>query len=181
MNRVYFTADLHLGHRKAPEFRGMASLDEMHERIITAWNAKVRITDTVWVLGDVALGGSANLELVGRLNGLKKLVMGNHDTYIVEEYRRFFSRVYGSAEHKGHLLTHIPVHEGQKERYALNIHGHLHDKRVGTEFFIRGEGTAYNHTPDPWYQCVSLEQFNYEPVTLDEIYERVRKERGEQS
>jgi len=52
----------------------------MNNEIIRRWNAVVAPQDTVFVLGDVAMGTIAKtLPLVMRLSGRKLLVPGNHD------------------------------------------------------------------------------------------------------
>ena len=44
------------------------------------WNSIVRKDDIVYHLGDVGFGSTDELkELVGRLNGTKILIRGNHD------------------------------------------------------------------------------------------------------
>lgn len=80
--RTWYTADLHLGHERIIELCGRPfdSVTEMNEAIITRWNERVEPGDTVWVLGDVALGPiEHSLALVPRLHGHKILVAGNHD------------------------------------------------------------------------------------------------------
>jgi calcineurin-like phosphoesterase family protein len=80
--RTWYTADLHLGHERIIELCGrpFESVSAMNEAIITRWNERVEPGDTVWVLGDVALGPiEESLALVGRLNGHLLLVAGNHD------------------------------------------------------------------------------------------------------
>lgn len=82
MTRIFATSDLHFGHAGiirycARPFAGVAAMDE---RLVDLWNETVRPQDTVWVLGDVALGDlGASLGLVGLLAGHKILVPGNHD------------------------------------------------------------------------------------------------------
>jgi len=51
----------------------------MNEALVDRWNAVVAPEDTVWVLGDVAMG-TKHLGHVARLNGNKILVAGNHDS-----------------------------------------------------------------------------------------------------
>lgn len=80
--RTWYTADLHLGHERIIELcaRPFDSVAEMNEAIITRWNERVEPADTVWVLGDVALGPiEDSLALVSRLHGHLILVAGNHD------------------------------------------------------------------------------------------------------
>jgi calcineurin-like phosphoesterase family protein len=80
--QTWFTADLHLGHEKIIELcdRPFATVDEMNATIIEKWNERVDPEDTVWVLGDFAMGQIKDtLPLVARLHGRKVLVAGNHD------------------------------------------------------------------------------------------------------
>ena len=79
----WFTADLHLGHRRIVELepgRPGPDVDAMNEALIGAWNDVVAPTDDVWVLGDAAMGTIADtLPLVALLHGRLVLVPGNHD------------------------------------------------------------------------------------------------------
>lgn len=116
------------------------------------WNATVTKSDTVWHLGDFSFG-KKNLEIAGRLNGTKRLVLGNHDIYPVQDYLKYFSKIYGAVEFKGFILTHIPVQEEQFQRYRGNIHGHLHVDTI----------------KDPRYINVSCEQINLTPIAYEEL------------
>lgn len=78
----YFSSDLHFGHSNIIEYSGRPFKDvpDMNERLIENWNATVAPEDTVWVLGDVAMGLIADsLALAARLQGHKILLCGNHD------------------------------------------------------------------------------------------------------
>lgn len=153
MNNIYVISDLHLGHEKLALKRGFAGVKEQDELIIDRWNSKVNKRDTIWILGDVVLGGSGNLHILNKLIGVKKLVMGNHDTYPTSSYLKYFNRVYGAVQYKDCVLTHIPVHPSQFPRFRLNIHGHLHLKVIA----------------DTRYINVSCEQVNYTPVLIKNI------------
>lgn len=79
---TWFTSDLHFGHANIIEYSGRPFRDvhAMNEALIDRWNELVQPHDTVWVLGDVAMGRIADtLPLVGRLAGYKLLLAGNHD------------------------------------------------------------------------------------------------------
>ncbi len=79
---TWFTADLHLGHRNIIDYcsRPFADVDAMNVALIERWNEVVAADDTVWVVGDFALGKLADtLPLVDLLHGRKVLVAGNHD------------------------------------------------------------------------------------------------------
>ena len=52
---VFFTSDLHLGHRNIIRHckRPISSIDEMDQCLIEKWNGKVTNADTVYILGDL--------------------------------------------------------------------------------------------------------------------------------
>ncbi len=156
MNRVFVIADTHFGHKNIlgmqPGERPFATIEEHDRELVSRWNAAVKPADTVWHLGDVFFGKDGHLPLAA-LNGLKRLVMGNHDHYPIAVYQQYFSRIVGASEYRGCIMTHIPVHPQQFERFRLNLHGHLHGRSVG----------------DPRYACVSVECTGLAPVLMESI------------
>ncbi|WP_460753482.1 metallophosphoesterase [Myceligenerans cantabricum] len=79
---TYFTSDMHFGHLNIIRFcdRPFDGVGQMNARLAELWNDTVSEQDTVWVLGDVALGAlDDSLSWIGRLAGHKILVPGNHD------------------------------------------------------------------------------------------------------
>ena len=164
MSEVFFIADPHFGHRGIIEFsetkpfRPVATIEEHDAELVRLWNSTVGPKDTVWHLGDFCFG-KRNLEIAARLNGNKKLVMGNHDMYATEDYLRYFTRLAGIVEYKGLVLSHSPLHERQLARWYMNAHGHLHNRQV-----MRPDGS-----PDARYVCVSIEHTELTPVPFDWI------------
>lgn len=82
MSKVWFSADYHFGHEKIIDLAGrpFSSVEEMNQTMIEKHNDVVGDSDTVWVLGDVAMGQIRDtLPMVGQLRGHKYLVAGNHD------------------------------------------------------------------------------------------------------
>ena len=156
MADTFLIGDTHFGHRKILDFeaahRPFPSIEQHDEALVERWNSVVRKRDTVWHLGDV-LFGRHSFKHLARLNGTKKLVMGNHDCYPSAAYLEHFNRIVGAAEVAGCILTHIPVHDSQFRRYKANIHGHLHSRKLD----------------DPRYICVSAEHNNLTPVSLDVV------------
>lgn len=172
MNNTWFTADTHFGHANIlgfePNQRPFNTVEEMNEVLIEKWNSVVREKDTVYHLGDVAFG-KHSLPLIKRLNGKKRLCLGNHDGYVSSEYLLYFEKLYGAKEWKKCILTHVPVHPGTLgTRFLLNVHGHLHSKNVGVWL----DETIF--VPDRNYLCVSVEQNNLYPVHADIIRDRLR-------
>lgn len=151
--KVYVTADLHLGHVNMATKRGFSSVEEHDHHIISNWNKVVTKRDTVWILGDVT-NEKASYEILGQLNGIINVVGGNHDrpqhTIKMLEYINGFC---GAKQLKGFMLTHIPIHPSELERFRGNIHGHVHDQSI----YEKG------------YFNVSLENTLYYPVLLDDI------------
>lgn len=175
MSESYVIADLHFGHKGLLSFtnsdgspaRPFASLDEMAEAIIDNCNRVIRPQDKLYILGDIAFSDKS-LELVRRINGHKRAVLGNHDQSDARRYADIFKRVYGAKVLDGLLLTHIPVHPSALTRRSMqvNVHGHLH-----SEVVMRGQAPRF---VDSRYVCVSVEQTGYAPISIDQI----RKDKG---
>lgn len=163
MAETYIISDTHLGHANSLMFlkkdgsklRDFASVEEMDEHMIHCWNSVVRPEDKVIHLGDVVIN-KRHLKTLSRLNGHKKLIMGNHDIFDLKYYSEYFYDIKAYRVFDKHVFSHIPVHTGSIERWQGNIHGHLHDGVVMSQ---------YGH-PDPRYLCMSVEQKHvaYTPV-----------------
>ena len=134
----FLVSDTHFGHAGVCKFLredGVTKLrpwdnpDEMDEAMVKAWNERVRPNDKVYHLGDVVINRRA-LNTLHRLNGDKVLIKGNHDIFRLEDYTPFFRDIRGYHVLNGMILSHIPVHEESLGRFGVNIHGHLHARRV---------------------------------------------------
>lgn len=144
----------------------------MDEALIENWNKVVSPTDRVYVLGDLAMK-KQHIKTIGRCNGRKVLVKGNHDIFDLKEYTPYFEdiRAYivgGDLYSKSrYIASHIPIHPGSLGRFSINIHGHLHTRRV-----LKEDGTV-----DPNYFCVSMEQINFTPIEINELFKRIEDEK----
>jgi len=80
---TYFTSDWHIGHNNCLEFdkRPFKNINHMHTVLINNYNASVKVNDVCYFVGDVGLCKDSELimEIIGKLNGTKVLVIGNHD------------------------------------------------------------------------------------------------------
>ena len=63
-----------------PHMRPFANVEEMDDTLVDNWNKVVQPQDKVYHLGNVAMKRE-HIAVVGRCNGHKRLVRGNHDTY----------------------------------------------------------------------------------------------------
>ena len=164
MSIVRFIADLHLGHQNMATRRGFETVEEHDEHVIAQWNSVVSKRDVTYVLGDVTMEKAGSYPLLDRLNGLKHVVLGNHDRrQDVRKLLEHVESVAGMVNYKGVILTHCPIHPMELEyRFPKNIHGHIHDNRVMT--VVNGLEEI-----DERYICVSCERVDYKPKDLIEL------------
>ena len=164
MSIVRFIADLHLGHENMAKRRGFFTVEEHDEHIIAQWNSVVDKRDVTYILGDVTMEKKSPYALLDRLNGLKHVVLGNHDRrQDVPHLLQHVESVGAMIQYKGVILTHCPIHPMELEyRFNKNIHGHIHDKQV----LLLDSGFE---DPDPRYICVSCERVDYKPKSLEEL------------
>ena len=168
MPEIFFISDLHLGHARIIEWSSARShyttVEEHDEDLVKRWNSVVTKRDVVWVLGDVVFPRTS-MKYLAELNGMKSLVLGNHDKGKLKDLKQYFSRVEGAVGFKDNtVLTHIPVHTsqvGRLERWSANIHGHMHEDSLD----------------DPRYYNVSADVINLRPKPYTEILEEL-KEKG---
>lgn len=186
MTRIFVISDTHFGHTNAwakfkrwdgTPLRPFTSTEEMDETMVRNWNAVVRPEDHVYHLGDVAIAKSS-LDICRRLMGHKRLVRGNHDIFKTKQYMDVgFEEIYGVRVFvpneqqgiPGAILSHIPLHPGSLQRWAINIHGHTHANFVTKGYAESGPEKQREVDRDPKYLCVSVEQTGYTPLLLDTI------------
>lgn len=137
---IYFTADLHLGHANIIKYcqRPFECVEEMNEILIGNWNSVVKPIDTVYVLGDFAMGDPK--PYLKRLYGDIYLIPGDHDrtdkwpgpatTVLPKIYR------YGIWDQLV-VLCHYPILAWPRSHYgAWHLHGHCHE---GTLPYVPGK------------------------------------------
>jgi calcineurin-like phosphoesterase family protein len=177
---IWVTSDTHFRHSNILKFidsttgdlvRGhlFADVDEMDEHMIERWNSVVKAGDIVYHLGDVVMGDKEWFKKNWpRLNGSKRLIVGNHDDIPFLSSGGFFKKVgmWRMFPEFGLMFSHVPLHESGLLRHVdrsksypdgcetlLNIHGHIHQ----------------NPSPDGPYKCVCVEQTNYTPVNIEDL------------
>jgi calcineurin-like phosphoesterase family protein len=165
MGDIWFISDTHFNHLNFLRFqddnkkyiRPFKSVEEMNETIIDRWNSVVKSGDKVYHLGDVYFGNKEDAtKIFQRLNGKKRLIVGNHDNILEIVSLKLFQKIqmWRMFPEYGILLTHVPVHESTlTPKKLINIHGHIHQ----------------NKTPIGPYYNVSVEVQNYTPIHLDQI------------
>lgn len=143
----------------------------MHKWLIARWNERVKVEDTVYIIGDsyFHIGEKKGLQYyLDQLNGNKVVLSGNHD-----ERNKAKTIIHSCVIELGGFnmyLTHRP--EDADLNYCVNLVGHVHKKWKVMD--VEGS-TLVNVGVDVW---------NYQPVSFNEImalvyeYKR-RKENNE--
>jgi calcineurin-like phosphoesterase family protein len=139
--KTWLTSDLHLFHKNIITYCSRPFKDEyeMNEFIIDSWNKTVQEGDHVIVVGDLTAGldkrNDELIDVIGRLSGIKTLVLGNHDHMTPKWYKSAgFNTVVRHIYENGVLIVHKPATEFNvksiklQEQYKPNliIHGHIH-------------------------------------------------------
>lgn len=80
---MFFTSDQHFGHNRILELgdgRAFKSIGHHNVFIINKWLSVVKPEDTVFVMGDIAMGNfEETIQLFAGLTGEKFFIPGNHD------------------------------------------------------------------------------------------------------
>ena len=179
---VWVTSDTHFGHAEIIDLdafghrirRPFTDVTDMESKLIEQWNARVGEDDTIFHLGDLAWNVEVLDRVAGKLNGHKKLILGNHDTLEAGVYLAAgFDIVNGNYAHKtvcdGYIvLSHAPMHETCLTMPGVNIlgnvHGHIHEKPGPTSRHVN----------------VSVERTDYHPILLEDAVTILRKQQGQE-
>jgi calcineurin-like phosphoesterase family protein len=142
---IFFSSDQHFGHRRICEYepisRPFASVEEMDEILIERWNSKVKKNDESYILGDYSFHNlEKTIEITKRLNGSKRLIIGNHDIKLLkyEEFHDLFEkRVFNLLDIKlnkiKYTLCHYPMMSWNCSHHdnSYQLFGHVHSRWKG--------------------------------------------------
>lgn len=166
----WFISDTHFFHANILKFknsdgtrlRPFSSLEEMHEVMIERWNSLVKDNDYVYHLGDVTFQYHRPFnELMYRLKGDKRLIVGNHDKLKQEGLLKHFSKVmlWHGFKDEDFTASHLPLRLESLRDGHFNVHGHIHK----------------GHLEDLHYINVSVEVRDYYPIHLDQILSEIKE------
>ncbi len=158
---TFFTSDTHFGDMRVLRFdhRPFPTIDAHDDALVARWNAVVGPCDTIWHLGDFALGPTAAraAAILDSLAGEKHLLIGNNDDDAtlalpgwtsVSAYREIV------VDARTLVLGHYAFRTWNgMGRGALNLHGHSHAKL----------------SPMPRQYDVGVDAQDFRPVTLAEV------------
>ena len=188
--KIWFTSDLHLGHRNVIRFcdRPFADEKEMGRGLIQNWNNTVGDNDIVFVLGDTFwFNGSHEIKKVlSQLKGKDIYILpGNHDDF--EHYYRVDDmRIHLCADvvtcwiteeckpKREVYLQHCPASTWpHRENGAYHFFGHIHsqpDKFDGVD----------QDLPLHWNQAdVGCDYWEWKPVELDTLIDYCKGKKEE--
>jgi len=179
---IRYIADMHFDHADiiAYDDRPFDSTEEMNEAMIANWNAVVGPEDLTWILGDFCVGGPDRwAELLGRLNGRKCLITGNHDDPdTVSVVSNLFEEVAPYREitdgERHVVLCHYPIPSFRNHYFGwYHLYGHVHTafewgvaknaRRLLRNLYAR-EDVCRMVNAGVMVPCV-----DYTPRTLDEL------------
>jgi len=167
---IYFTSDFHFHHNKdfIYKSRGYPSVEEMNQDLINKYNSLVTDEDTVYILGDLCLGGAQkdteNFNLLSLLNGKIHIIRGNHDTdNRLNMYRRLpkvqtidnasylkFQGYHFYLSHYPTMTANFDLDRPLKQK-LINICGHTHTNYaladLGPNIIYHVEVDAHNNYP----------------------------------
>lgn len=186
MTTNYYTADTHFNHPFVAGTRGFTVDGEHDEVLIENFNNVLHKNDHLWILGDLGMGSlTKTLDQAARLNGIKHLVLGNHDAAHpmhkkshtqLKRYYEVFESVHLHEQHRiaGYKvnLSHFPYTGDHKPddrhtQWRLRdeglplLHGHVH-----AEWMIKGRqfNVGVDHAMFPVHVSAITD-------CLDEYYE----------
>lgn len=174
--RRWVTADPHFFHDNIIKYcnRPFKNADYMNRVLIHNWNECVMPEDHAYILGDFSLKGPAHKDalesVVSRLNGIKHLILGNHDRLRAQEYLELgFASVHtmmiwnirnpDNGDTTLFRMVHDPCYAQIPD--SLWLCGHVHN--LWQDFHNPELNiTVYN---------VGVDVHNYTPINLDELIE----------
>lgn len=154
---IFVISDTHFGHTNMLKFtnldgslmRPFSCVEEMDEMMVKRWNETVSPSDIVYHLGDVYFGeGHKHLS---RLNGKKRLILGNHDNLKDGHLLKIFQKItmWRMFKEFDALLTHVPVHKSSLYKTKYNLHGHVHYNSLPEEEYVNCSTEVLDYTPRP--------------------------------
>ena len=176
---IWISSDFHFNHTNILNFTdsntgkpvrsGFDDVKHMNEYMIEQHNKYVKKGDIFYTLGDVFIGDKEDFQKFWpKLNGSKRLIVGNHDDIKYLSSGGFFQKVsmWRMFPEFGLMFSHVPLHSSNllrlKEKGGrwpedcvslLNVHGHIHQ----------------NPSPEGPYRNVSVEAIDYTPVHIEEL------------
>lgn len=156
MSKIFIVSDTHFGHENILKFRdgktnelvrNFSDVHDMNEYMVDRWNKTVNEDDIVYHLGDVYFDNGH--EVLPRLKGRKRLILGNHDNAKSPYLQKYFQKIlmWRMFPEFNCLLTHVPVHESTLFKVQYNLHGHIHQNASPSDRHINCSVEVQDYMP----------------------------------
>ena len=169
IENVHVMSDPHFNHANVIKYcdRPFDDVEEMNKTIVRFNNDVARSFGENYkllILGDYGFGRYDSLKRwYDKMNGEVYLLMGNHDYRVKKAVRKLFGERLIRKSFKMEvcgmqvLFSHRPVEDF--EGCDLNVHGHIHEKKMDDDRYIN----------------VCVERTNYMPFNLVDLIEDWKK------
>lgn len=166
---VRYISDLHLYDLYCWEWRTQfsQSFKLFNSYLISHWNDVVDDKTVVIIAGDVGNCCQATFDVLHQLNGIKILVVGNHDVPWGDNIYRsdLFAGTHQFIENNGIYVQHFPEFDDDaRKNNNYLIHGHHH----GYETYNMIRARQQYLLDSCRYNCAA-DIVNYTPRTLQEL------------
>jgi len=185
--KTFFTSDSHYGHANIIKYcnRPFASVEEMDNTLIHNWNAVVRPEDTVYHLGDFAVGGGPAAPYLRRLNGTIYFCLGNHDKRLrfikayldIElELQDHFAGSYLNDDKVKFGIPYLREVTVEKQEivlchYAMKVWNGSH--KGSWQLYGHSHGTLPDD-PNSLSCDVGVDCWNYYPVSMEQLRDKMK-------
>lgn len=163
MSNIFITSDTHFGHNNIIKFckEPFTSIEQRDQVLIQNWNKKVGVNDLIYHLGDVTWYNKNKYKQIHqRLNGVKVLIIGNHDRSeiidVFQDNAEHYLQI--NALNKKFCLFHFPIRQWNGMfSGSYMLHGHCH-----------------GFLGDTVRTCdVGVNNWNFTPASIEQVLERV--------
>lgn len=183
--KLWFTSDLHFGHRNVIRFceRPFEDEKQMGPKLIEYWNDTVGDNDIIFVLGDTFwFNDSRNIKKVlSSLNGKTIYILpGNHDDFdayhrvddpriiLLDDVNVMWLESENNREWKKKMyevwMSHYPMMTWpHRDNGAFQFFGHIHSNSNRSEGVDQDLPLHYNQLD------VGCDYWNYKPVNFEEL------------
>jgi calcineurin-like phosphoesterase family protein len=157
----------------------------MNETIITNWNNKVRSEDLVFHNGDFCFRNSPGGKRgegtphkssywESKLNGKIIFIKGNHDRN--NSVKTIIDHIV--IKYGPHYVNIVHNPEDYDDNFQINFVGHVHEKWLFKRVIVPFNMEYHSGNID--LINVGMDQWNFQPVTFEEIYNKYRKWKREE-
>jgi calcineurin-like phosphoesterase family protein len=161
---IFVTSDTFFGRKLAATQGGFSSLEEMEDRIIENWNAKIKPNDIVYHLGNFGWDPISTESAIIHLNGKIFFVGGEYDKHLseislVKIGKHVLLPAISEIPKINTVFSHWPLSNwANREEGSIHIHGGLKQEQITNRF------------------CANIANWNWSPIEFDFINDIVKQQ-----